>query len=112
MVDQPGLVTSNVQCLTINWNKSVLCQEDTPEVLRCPPYSKGEAEGVGYKTVTDHSMGFDRVSCMTKIIYWGYDHTRGQISYPMFCLFEQQITRISNCSQHVASDQIYRTRAV
>ena len=59
-----GLGTSSVQCLTINWSKSVLRQEETPEVLRCPAYSKCDADGVGYKTVTDNSMGFDRVGCL------------------------------------------------
>ena len=66
MVDQPG--TSNVLCLTTNWNKCVLCQEDTPEVLRCPASSKRDAEGVGYKTIADNIKGFGKVGCLPKAI--------------------------------------------
>ena len=66
VVDQPG--TSNVLCLTTNWNKCVLCQEDTPEVLRCPASSKRDAEGVGYKTIADNIKGFDKVGCLPKTI--------------------------------------------
>ena len=50
--------TSNVQCLTTNWNKCVLCQVDTSDVLRCPAFSKYDADGVGYKTSTDDINGF------------------------------------------------------
>ena len=60
VADQPGPVTSNVQCLTTNWNKCVLCQVDTPDVLRCPAYSKHDAEGVGYNTITDNINGFQQ----------------------------------------------------
>ena len=73
MVDQPG--TSNVLCLTTNWNKCVLCQEDTPEVLRCPASSKRDAEGRGL--VTRLSLTILRVStrlvvCLRQSIYQGY----------------------------------------
>ena len=60
LVDQPG--TSNVLCLTTNWNKCVLCQEDTPELLRCPASSKRDAEG--YKTIADNI----KVGCLPKTI--------------------------------------------
>ena len=66
VVDQPG--TSNVLCLTTNWNKCVLCHEDTPEVLRCPASSKRDSEGVGYKTIADNIKGFDKVGCLPKTI--------------------------------------------
>ena len=56
----PGPGTSNVQCMTTNWNKCVLCQEDTTEVLRSPAYSKCDAEGIGYNTITANIMSFDR----------------------------------------------------
>ena len=55
---QPGHVTSNVQCLTTNWNRGVMCQIDTPDVLRCPAYAKHEADGVGYKTIIGNINGF------------------------------------------------------
>ena len=72
VVDQPG--TSNVLCLTTNWNKCVLCQEDTPEVLRCPASSKRDAEGRGL--VTRLSLTILRVStrlvvCLGQSIYQG-----------------------------------------
>ena len=66
VVDQPG--TSNVLCLTTNWNKCVLCQEDTPEVFRYPASSKRYPEGVGYKTIADNIKGFDKVGCLPKTI--------------------------------------------
>ena len=61
MAGLPGPVTSNVQCLTTNWNKCILCQADTSDVLHCPAYSKHDAEGVGYKTITDNINGFRQV---------------------------------------------------
>ena len=72
VVDQPG--TSNVLCLTTNWNKCVLCQEDTPEVLRCPASSKRDAEG--RELVTRLSLTILRVStrlvvCLRQSIYQG-----------------------------------------
>ena len=60
VVDQPGPVTSSVKCLTTNWNKCVLRQVDTPDVLRCPAYSKHDAEGVGYKTITNNINEFQQ----------------------------------------------------
>ena len=66
MADQPGPVTSNVQCLKTNWNKCVRCRVDTPDVVRCPANSKHDADGVGNKTITEISMGFDRVGCLSK----------------------------------------------
>ena len=66
VVDQPG--TSSVLCLTTNWKKCVLCQEDTPEVLRCSASSKRDAEGVGYKTIADNIKGFDKVGCLPMTI--------------------------------------------
>ena len=60
VADQPGPVTSYVQCLSTNWNKCVLCQVDTSDVLRCPAYSKHVAEGVGYTTITDNINGFQQ----------------------------------------------------
>ena len=36
-------------------------------MFRCPAYSKRDAEGLGYKTITDNIMGFDKVSCLPTI---------------------------------------------
>ncbi len=66
VVDQPG--TSNVLYLTTNWNKCVLCQEDTQGVLRCPASSKRDAERVGYKTIADNIKGFHKVGCLSMTI--------------------------------------------
>ena len=58
MVYKVTAVTYNVHCVTTNWNKWFLCQVDTPEVLRCSAYSKHDAEGLGYKTITGNTNGF------------------------------------------------------
>jgi len=57
----PGPGTLNVQGLTRNWNKCVLCQEDTTEVLGRTAYSKCDADGIGYNTITANIMSFDRI---------------------------------------------------
>ncbi len=40
---EPG--TSGTQCLITDWNKCVLCQEDTDEMLKCPSNSACGTDG-------------------------------------------------------------------
>ena len=61
VLDQPR--SSNELYLTTNWNKCVQCQEDTPDVLRCPASSKRDADGVAINI-----KGFDQVGCLPKTI--------------------------------------------
>lgn len=39
--------TSDTQCLATNWNKCVLCQEDTEEMLKFPSNSAHGTDGAG-----------------------------------------------------------------
>lgn len=57
---QPGTST---QGLETDWNKCILCQEDTSEVLHCPAESTCVRQGEGYKTI-GKLVGFDRIDCL------------------------------------------------
>ena len=61
---EPG--TSGTQSLQTDWQKCILCQKDTAEVLRCPTKSKRGAQGVGYKTITSNLLGFQKIGCLPK----------------------------------------------
>ena len=50
--NKPG--TSDPQGLATDWNKCVLCQEGTDEIVICPSYSAHRTGGAGYKTIADH----------------------------------------------------------
>lgn len=52
---------SGSQCL--DWNKCVLCQEETTEKLKCPANYVG---GPGYKTMAENLVAFDKISCLPR----------------------------------------------
>ena len=65
---QPGTST---QGLETDWCKYVLCQEDTSEVLHCPPESTHATQGAGYKTIAELLIAFDRICCLPTSIFQG-----------------------------------------
>ena len=46
-----------------DWDKCVLCQEATDEVLKSPA-SKRSIDGVGYKTLANHLLAFKEINCL------------------------------------------------
>ena len=61
---QPG--TSDNQCITIDWNKCVLCQIETSESLPCPASSKRNTKGAGYKTMAKNLQEFGEAQLLAK----------------------------------------------
>ena len=51
------------QALLTDWSKCIFCQEDLSEALHCPPESRHNTLGTGYKTITD------LVACLNHLIY-------------------------------------------
>lgn len=45
-----------------NWNRCVLCQEETPEVLQCPANSKRHDVGAGYSTLSANIIRFSELN--------------------------------------------------
>ena len=52
--------------LQTDWNKSILCQEVTTEVLQCPAESTRDQQGAGYTTIADLLQGFSDIGCLPK----------------------------------------------
>jgi hypothetical protein len=52
----------------MDWNKCVLCQEDTTETLSCQADSM-RITGSGYKTLADNLLSFNQIGCLPKCIY-------------------------------------------
>ncbi len=63
---EPG--TSGSQYLTTDWSQCVLCQEDTPEMLKCPVDSTCHMEGEGYKTIAEYLEAFDKIGCLPRTL--------------------------------------------
>lgn len=54
-----------------DWNKCVICQQITGEVLKCPGDSKRSTDGVGYKNLTDNLLAFKKMDCLpTSMFSW------------------------------------------
>ena len=51
---QPATEAPDTSFLPGDWNKCILCQTDTSEILSCPADSKRITKGAGYKTVTEN----------------------------------------------------------
>lgn len=64
--NEPG--TSGSLCLTTDWSKCVLCQEDTPEMLKCPADSTRAMEGGGYQTIAEHLKAFNKIGCLPRTL--------------------------------------------
>ena len=56
-------VKENIQT---DWNKCILCQEDTTEILRCPAESTCDQKGAGSATMADLLQGFCDIGCFPK----------------------------------------------
>ena len=64
-----GRVTSSEKVkenIQTDWNKCILCQEDTTEILRCPAESTCDQKGAGYATMADLLQGFCDIGCLPK----------------------------------------------
>ncbi|XP_062605131.1 uncharacterized protein LOC134266937 [Saccostrea cucullata] len=61
---QPSTSGTDLPYLT-DWNKCVLCQEDTAETLSCPADST-RSTGSGYKTLADNLHSFSQIGCLPK----------------------------------------------
>lgn len=61
--NEPGMTDT----LTTDWNKCVLCQEDTDQILKCPANSHGR-DGAGYKTIAELLVAFDKISSLPKTL--------------------------------------------
>lgn len=66
VVDPNEPETSDTLCLATDWNKCVLCQEDTDEMLKCPSNSARDTDGAGYKTMAEHLLAFDKIGCLPR----------------------------------------------
>ena len=64
--NEPG--TSGAKCLTTDWNKCVLCQEDTDEMRKCPYNSARSTYRAGYKTIAEHLTAFNKLSCPARTL--------------------------------------------
>lgn len=51
-----------------NWDKCVVCQEITSEILHCPANSKRGTDGAGYKTISDNMSAFSAIGCLPKTV--------------------------------------------
>ena len=64
-----GRVTSSEKVkenIQTDWNKCILCQEDTTEILWCPAESTCDQKGAGYATMADLLQGFCDIGCLPK----------------------------------------------
>ena len=60
VVDPNESGASGTQCLIKDWNKRVICQEDTDEMLTCSSNSTNVTDGAVYKAVDGHN----KISCL------------------------------------------------
>ena len=65
---QPATEAFDTLCLPVDWNKCILCQTDTSEILSCPADSKRITKGAGYKTVAENLQAFEKIGCLPKTI--------------------------------------------
>ena len=65
---QPATEASDTSCLPVDWNKCILCQTDTSEILSCPADSKRITKGAGYKTVAENLQAFEKIGNLRKTI--------------------------------------------
>ncbi len=47
-----------------DWDKCVVCQQITSEVLKCPASSKRSLDGAGYKNLADNLLAFKKIDCL------------------------------------------------
>jgi len=47
-----------------DWEKCVVCQQDTGKVLKCPAGSKHSIDGAGYKTLAENLLAFKKIDCL------------------------------------------------
>ena len=64
---QPTTSTAVVEEYT-DWDKCVVCQKITDEVLQCPANSKRNTSGAGYKTLADNLLAFKEIDCLPSCI--------------------------------------------
>ena len=65
---QPATEASDTSCLPVDWNKCILCQTDTSEILSCPADSKRITKREGYKIVAENLQAFEKSGCLRKTI--------------------------------------------
>ena len=55
----------------MDWDKCVLCQQITGEVLKCPAVSKHsiDGSGAGYKTLADNLLAFKKIDCLPSSMF-------------------------------------------
>ena len=53
-----------------DWDKCVLCQEITGEVLKYPAGSKCSMDGAGRKTLADNLLAFKKMDCLPSSIFF------------------------------------------
>ncbi len=47
-----------------DWEKCIVCQQITSEVLKCPADSKRSIDGAGYKSLTENLLAFKKIDCL------------------------------------------------
>ena len=47
-----------------DWDKCVVCQQITSEVLKCPASSKRSIDGAGYKNLANNLLAFKKIDCL------------------------------------------------
>ena len=60
--------TSGKKYLTTDWNKFVLCEEDTDEILKCPSNSAHGTDRAGYKTIAEHVTALNNIWCLPRTV--------------------------------------------
>ena len=55
----------------MDWDKCVVCQQITGEVLKCPAVSKRsiDGSGAGYKTLADNLLAFKKIDCLPSSMF-------------------------------------------
>ena len=52
-----------------DWDKCVICQQVSGEVIKCPAGSKRSTEGAGYKSLADNLFDFKKINCLPSSMF-------------------------------------------
>lgn len=57
--------------MDINWNKCIICQQDTPEPLKCPLDSLGAGSEAFYSSFLANVEEFRKIDALPTNVYFG-----------------------------------------
>ena len=52
-----------------DWDKCVICQQITSEVLKCPASSNRSTDGAGYKYLADNLLAFKKIDWLPSSMF-------------------------------------------